>query len=306
MSLIVGTDVLIQCRYQATIFILFSDGSMMNVDPSRITGINIESMYETGKLPIFKLSLLMESTEFFKIIKDKDNVKFQIRIQKYGINLVNKKRTMVKDVINTTFGLFIDENPEDLEVELRKRKNNNQHKSENISNIVDLYLFKNEIIEGLLQPSNIIVRNTTMSSLVTHLLYQAGCRKILMAPFDNITEYSRVILPPQSIYDNIKWLDNYYGFYKTGSLIFFDSDKTYVLKYGPECTAWTRNELTDTTILISQNSKESESTSGMIQRGNQNQNYINGNAESIQYHQTIMMISLVDMIILLIMVQIRI
>lgn len=292
MSLLNDKDTLIQYRYQIRLFILFSDDSIMSIEPERVTSIEIENMYETGKLPVFKLSILVEPSDFFKIIKDKNDVQFQVRVQKYGINLKTRKKTLVKDIINDTFGLLIDENPEDLELELRKRKNDNKHKIENVTNIMDIYLFKKEIVSGISQPSNIIVRNTTLPSLVTQLLYQAGCRKVLMSPFDNITEYDRILLPPQSIYDNIKWLDNYYGFYKTGSMIFFGLDKTYVLKYGPTCTAWLSNEYTDTTILISQNAKESESSAGMVERNGECQNYINGGTASIQIINNILGIKL--------------
>lgn len=292
MSLLTNKDNLIQYRYRISLFILFSDDTIMEMEPERVVSIEIENMYETGKLPVFRLSLLVEPSDFFKIIKDKNSVKFQIRIQKYGINLKTRKKTLVKDIINDTFGLLIDENPEDLELELRKRKNDNKRKIENVTNVMNLYLFKKEIVNGISQPSNIIVRNITLPSLVTQLLYQAGCRKVLMSPFDNITEYDRILLPPQSIYDNIKWMDNYYGFYETGSMIFFGLDKTYVLKYGPTCTAWVPNEYTDTTILVSQNSKEAESSSGMIERSGESQYYINGGTSSIQIINNILGIKL--------------
>lgn len=292
MSLLSDGDVLVQYRYQILLFILFSDNTIMNVDPSKIISIDIDNSYESAKLPIFKLSILVEASDFFRIIKDKNDIKFQLRIQKYGINLKNKKKTLVKDVINETYGLYIDENPEDLEAELRKRQNDNKNKNEKTTNIMELYLFKKEIVDGIIQPSNMIIRNVTLSSLVSYLLYKAGCRKVLMSPFDNINEYDRIILPPQSIYENIKWLDSYYGFYKTGSMLYFDIDKTYLLKYGPECTAWCNNELTNTTILISQNSKESENGSGMIQRLNNNQYYINGNSSTIQIINNILGLNL--------------
>lgn len=292
MSLLNSSDTLIQYRYQISLFILFSDDSVINVDPIKVTSIEIEDSYENAKLPVFKMSVLVEASDFFRIVKDKDNVKFQIRIQKYGINLKTRKKTLVKDIINGMYGLYIDENPEDLEIELRKRKNDNKNKNEKTTNVMELYLFNKEVINGLLQPYNVIVKNTSLSSLVTHMLYQAGCRKVLMSPFDNINEYDKILLPPQSIYENIKWLDNYYGFYQTGSLLYFGLDKTYLLKYGPECTAWLPNEKTNTSILISQNSKESDSSSGMIQRINDEQDYINGGSSSIQIINNILGINL--------------
>ena len=154
-----------------------------------------------------------------------------------------------------------------------------ENRLEKLTNTIDLFLFDTELIDGLLQPSNDIVSNCSMSTLVSSLLYDAGCRKILMSPIDNVKIYDRIILPPQSIYDNIKYLDTYYGLYKTGSLLYFGLDRAYLLKYGPFNDTFEKGEYDQTTILISRSDSSEISQNGEIVREGENQNVIPKNGK---------------------------
>lgn len=285
MSLLMKGDVVTQYRYITIVKLLFSDGSIMDIDSSRITGVTIEDSYETAKLPIFKLSMIVESSTFFKIMEDRRDIKINVRIQKYHRKSKQRGKSMVRDVFNKVFGLYIDEEPEDIQRNLKKKAKvyKDENRLEKLTNTIDLFLFDTDLIDGLLQPSNDIISNCSMSTLVSSLLYNAGCRKILMSPIDNVKIYDRIILPPQSIYDNIKYLDTYYGLYKTGSLLYFGLERAYLLRYGPFNDTFEKGEYTQTTILISRSDSSEISQNGEILREGENQNYINASAATVQF-----------------------
>jgi hypothetical protein len=275
--------------------ILYSDGSVENIDSNNITGISVEDYYENSRLPIFRLSLIMEYNTIFKIIKDKNDILFQIRLQKYHCRVGTKHKSLVSDVFNKTFGIYIDETPEDLQRKIKRMSGNKSDtkKLDKMTNSMDIYLFDCDIVNGLLKSSNMIINNIDINTLVSYLLYQANCKKILMSPVDNRNIYDTIILPPQSIYENIKYLDAYYGFYKTGMLLYFGLDRSYMLRYGPYSDAVADNEYHDTTILISEKGSDDTSQNGSIIREGESTNYIAASNATVQFINNIVALDVI-------------
>lgn len=295
MSLIQSGDIVTQYRYTVYMNILYSDGSVENIDSNNITGISVEDYYENSRLPIFRLSLIMEYNTIFKIIKDKNDILFQIRLQKYHCRVGTKHKSLVSDVFNKTFGIYIDETPEDLQRKIKRMSGNKSDtkKLDKMTNSMDIYLFDCDIVNGLLKSSNMIINNIDINTLVSYLLYQANCKKILMSPVDNRNIYDTIILPPQSIYENIKYLDAYYGFYKTGMLLYFGLDRSYMLRYGPYSDAVADNEYHDTTILISEKGSDDTSQNGSIIREGESTNYIAASNATVQFINNIVALDVI-------------
>jgi hypothetical protein len=114
-----------------------------------------------------------------------------------------------------------------------------------------------------------------------------------MSPVDNRNIYDTIILPPQSIYENIKYLDAYYGFYKTGMLLYFGLDRSYMLRYGPYSDAVADNEYHDTTILISEKGSDDTSQNGSIIREGESTNYIAASNATVQFINNIVALDVI-------------
>jgi hypothetical protein len=58
------------------------------------------------------------------------------------------------------------------------------------------------------------------------------------------------LIPPQTVIKNFAFLDSYYGIFKTGSIIFFDVDYTYIIPYSGTCDVWYPGEIKETCIIV--------------------------------------------------------
>jgi hypothetical protein len=73
---------------------------------------------------------------------------------------------------------------------------------------------------------------------------------VLISPFQNATQYEELIIPPIPLYKAISYLDNKYGFYIAGSVIFYDINNLYILNAGPGCTAWRDKEYKRSVLYV--------------------------------------------------------
>ena len=71
-----------------------------------------------------------------------------------------------------------------------------------------------------------------------------------MSPFDNDKVFDNIVLPPQSIERQLKYLNNNYGFHEYGTLLFFGLMYSYVLNCNGRCTAYDDNDTKETIIYI--------------------------------------------------------
>ena len=224
MSLIVNDlDRFVKYKYAITEFYIILNGVSQQFPIEKINGFRIENYFEDASFPIFKVNLVMEPSRYFEIIQNKDNVKFKMRIQSYYTNNDSTTKSMVRDIINDVFVIFPDDSNADYEKEQKKEAGTDKDRGnlEKNQNPVELFLFQDKIVNGLRSLFNGVVHNANLSTTVAYLLQTAGAKKILMSPVDNDKVFDNIVLPPQSIERQLKYLNNNYGFHEYGTLFFF-------------------------------------------------------------------------------------
>ena len=88
-------------------FFMIIDGETHKIPVERIHSFKIENYYLEAIFPIFKVVISLESARYYAMIKNKDKVKFKIRIQTYSHNVdTPSEHSMNKDLINDTFVFF--------------------------------------------------------------------------------------------------------------------------------------------------------------------------------------------------------
>ena len=281
-NLIKDGDKLATYHYQITEFIILINGEQEKIPTERIFEWKVEHLFEQGSFPIFKLNVAIEPSQYYKILKNKKDVKFKIRAQTYyTINDNPGEKSMLRDYINDTFVFFPDDDNSDF-VEGAKTEESKKDKNEldKINNYIELFLFK-DFVTKMKSSCNYVFTNITACTAVTYLLYKNGAKKVLMSPFENTETYPQLVLPPQSVEDNIKYLNNNFGFHRKGSIIYYGLMHNYILNCKEGCTAWYKKEWKDSIIYVLDKGNTKTSQDGPFIRPKEEKYYTLIQAESV-------------------------
>jgi hypothetical protein len=101
--------------------------------------------------------------------------------------------------------------------------------------------------------------------MVGHMLTQSGHRNVLMSKFENDEIYKELLLPVNPVYKNLIYLDQYFGMYKNGAIIYYDIDLLYILNANGKLTVKRDDEWTETTFIITKIA-DSHPGNGMVRK----------------------------------------
>lgn len=296
MPFIESTDKYQKWRYVIKeFFILYSDGTKFEVLVDRVKSITINNAYETNLFPIFKVELVLATSTYYKILKDKKNVKFKIRVQKYYTEIYNTEKSLYRDWINDTYDLILDDDDYNADESLVKEKKEHDYDTiadkadeNNIiaksDNLIEFFLFKSDLVNKFNTIVNDVLSNVTVNDGIQYIATKIGLNNLLMTTPHNTKTYKELFIPPLNAKQAIKFLDTYYGLYKTGMMLYSDmiDNRTYLLDYSSKCTAYQKNELMETNILIPlKTSKYSSDLCSLYRRGNNEKYFIIGSNNSI-------------------------
>ena len=269
----------------------FSDTSSISIPTERVSQIDIEENYEEYYFPLIKLTLVLESSIYYKILKDKLNCKFNIRVDRYYQTIDSSDKSLNKIFINDSFSLIMDDGTDDMLSALDEEENKQDYKSrkasdinelDDVDNVVTFYLFKSSI-SGTKINVNKILCNANVSDAIAYLVTVGKLGKVLMSQPDNVKVYKELLIPNMSILKAFAFIDTYYGLYKSGSVIWFGIDHIYIGPFNGSGNAFKANEIQNTNIIIPKSANSEYTTSlGSLKKVNDNKsNYIVGNYSSL-------------------------
>lgn len=289
-SIVSKDDKYIEYHYTIEELILMIKEEHEDLPKERIVDFKICHYFEEATFPIFKLRLMMEPSRYYSIVKNRKDVKFKVRMQTYYTPVDSVKQSLVKDVISDTFSLFLEDDNSDYQKDLKEEAgtSNDINKLDKIGNIVEFFLFKDSFVGSLRGSFNAVLSNVNMATAVTFLLSKAGVTNVLMSPFENTKTYGNVVLPPQSIDKQIRYLNNNYGFYKEGGVVYFGLFHSYILNCKAGCTAWAKDEWKETNICILEKSNTKSTISSVIDKIKEKKYYYNASAESVSINSSTM------------------
>lgn len=260
MAIFDKNDRLLQYRYKVkTVQIIIPNENPLNIPKERLTQIDIENLYEENYFPFFHIKLVLDAEDYYKIQQHKNECKINLRIDKFYTDDTRHETSLDRIFINDSFDLILDSNTEDLLNSLKqdeskadyknmKTKNSDQLSAKN-NNAIDFYLFKSSI-NGTKTNVNKVLTNVNISDAIAYVLGNGGFKNVLMGQPDNTKIYKEFLIPPLSILKTLAFFDTYYGIYKTGSMIWFDFNYTYIIPYSGKCVAYAANELQNTSIIV--------------------------------------------------------
>ena len=278
MSLIKDTDTYMQYRYVVSEFKAMMGSEIIEFDPGKIRDLSMEKDYEHDLFPILRIVIITTQARYRHILQNKDTVKFKFRLQKYSRMLHDPNtESMKSDYINGTYVIFTDDKTPDLSENVVKLK----AKTDDVEGEylpqddyeAEFYLFREDFVKNARTLCHGIMR-CNLETAVAWLCTKAGINKLLMAKMDNRNSYDPLIIPEQSFIDCINFLDNWYGFYKNGSIIFFDFDAFYLLNYTSKTTTWKPGEVTEGIIFVLDETISEEQYSMQLIRQGDTKHYV--------------------------------
>lgn len=285
-------DQLRRYRYKIGQCVILAGGEAIALTPPNITGLMILDDYIQNVFPVFKLNLILDSSAFYKISKNKSTLKIHLTIYKYYVtgdsSGETKKTSSYEKWIDDNFCIIPDE------VEIKKDTDldmkNDLSSADTTDDInewdsaMELYLYREEVAVGMKKRLNASLRNTTLTSVITWALAESGIKNCIMSPLENGKRYDHIFVPPLPINKLLQHLDAMYGFYRCGSMIYFGAKRGYILNFRGGCTAFERGERTETCMLVPQITDiVSAVDGGSVEKGDQ-KNYIFWEYKDLEFH----------------------
>ena len=274
-------DRFLEYKYRVTEFHIVTDGNDDKFPVERIQSVKIENYYENASFPIFRITLLMEASRYYNLIKNKDKVEIIVRMQhfirKYDGERKMEEMSDLRDTFTETFVLFSDDDNADYQTDLKleANKKDDKNKLEELKNMVELFLFKKDWVTGLRSQANVIVNNADMTTTIAYLLNKAKVTNVLMSPLQNTKSYAEMVLPPQSIDKQLRYLNNNVGFHQYGTMIYFGISDGYILDCKGGCTAYRDKEWKESVFYITDTSNHISMMSNMLEKYKEERYYYN-------------------------------
>ena len=203
--------------FQVKITVLFSDSSYIDIS-EYFKKFRISFDYLNHIFPLILLQLSIPPEIILKIQNDKDDVKFEISIDKIRSDDNNTLTEIFFDSFSY-IPIKMDDSPLNISSSLLS-DNSVSYQYDNFEMILfpeKGLLLNKPIISG-------IYRNCTILDVLVSLCNKLDT-KLNIYQIDNRKTYKQIILRPGNILQNIRHLNNVYGMYTTGSNICYTLDK---------------------------------------------------------------------------------
>lgn len=286
MALVEDSDKFLTYRYEVKDFYFTLKDSKTKMKGYKLKSLIIINDYIENVFPIIQLKVSIDYDTYYKIIRNKDNVKIRIRIQKYYTLPGKSEKSLNKDYLDTSFSLILDDDDEDLYADVRKKNNVEGQDSNDLkeqANEVEFYLFKSSLVKASKKRINKILEDCNVTNAIAIVMKRMGIKDLLMSKASN-TEIYNMIIPPLKATQALAYIDTFYGIHDVGSILFFGIERSYLLRYEGRCSAWEQGEIKTTTIIIPKaGSMISENICSLKKDGDDTKYYLVGDYNTIEF-----------------------
>lgn len=252
------------CKYQVPSLIFISGEESLPMDASNILTIEKLDDYEFNIRCILKVSIRVDVRKKLWILKNKRTIVCKFELDKIGMDVDLEEYLINPEIVfNEEFSIFLSDDDESIDIAtLEARLAQNSESEVNLTsteedyfesqNQMNVYLFQRNLLNASNKTVNKVISKDTLQNMVARLLTETKHEKVLMSPFENTEIYSELLVPAYSAYKGLMYLDQYYGFYKFGALIYYDVDACYILNTNGKITAKRKDEWSETIFMITQ------------------------------------------------------
>ena len=275
------------CQYKID-GLIFMLGSK-NVKMTNTNVLSIEKIddFDFNMRSILKVSLHIDIRKKLWIIKNKSKITAKFALDIIGVDTEDEEDIIdPESVFNSQFAVYLNDEDDAVDadsmadgIEFQEGDDFQENDTEedgyfSSENSLDVYLFDKNQIASSNKPVNLVFTKANMNQMVGYILTSTKHKKVLMSPLENTKIYKELLIPSDKAYRGLIYLDQYYGFYKRGAVIFYDTDILYIINPNGKCTAWKKKEWKETTFLITSH-RDSTPGNGMVRKQKQKKYYVN-------------------------------
>ena len=281
------------CKYRVDTFVIMMGSENIQLDASNILSIEYANDYEYNIRAMVKVTLRVDIRRKMWILQNKRDIMVKFELSKIGMDLDSEEFiTNPETVWNCEFSAYFNDEDESIDTTAMEERinlnENSQFASSNIQeenyfeseNTIDLYLFSPNVINASNSKYNGVFTEDIIQNCVGRILTETNHRKVLMSPMENDEVYEELIVPALPAYKALIYLDQYYGFYETGAMIYYDIDTTYILNTNGRLTAKRDGEIPATCLYVTE-LHNSQPGNGMIRVEDSQVEYISVNDSNV-------------------------
>ena len=284
MPLVGENDKLLIYRYVPKVLSFIMDDKQINLDFSNIMAIEYINNYDTNLMNVLKLTLKLDYRKKLWLIKHRKKIKVKFEFAKFKVSPdMSATEDCEEEFINDEFTpLFVENDTSidsDLFIKLIDESMNEEDDDILQDNLltsehtIEIYLLKEDIMHSARYPVNRIFTKDTLQNIIAELLTETDHKQVIMDKFENEEEYYELLVPCLPLYKSLLYLDQYFGFYETGAVIFYDIDTLYILNAKMEDPACKDNDETHVNILVDTENYVTPGR-GMVRKDSDNEFYL--------------------------------
>lgn len=251
-------------KYQVSNLVFILGTEKIEMFHNNIISIEYLNNYEVNLRAILKVKLRIDIRKKLWILKNKRDIVCKFELSMIGMDPDVETFVTVPEIVwNQEFKIYFNDEEENIDVSvLEQRLSINEGNNFNANDIddesyfesqntLDVFLFNQNNLNSSKNICNEVFTKNTLQQCVGRLLTASKHTNVLMSKFENGEIYEELLVPANPAYKALAYLDQNYGFYKKGALIYYDIDVVYILNTTGKVTAKREDEWTNTSILVS-------------------------------------------------------
>lgn len=207
---------------------------VINLSNSDIVSISFIHNYDTATYPIVRLRIYSDLTTIQKICEHPNDI-FVRGVLNGGIYKMNQNEdsepALVKAVssINIMYNAYIETKniPSSTFDQYEDGKKKESDLNVNVKSPLELFCYNQQMIHNMKKRCNSIYKNTSIGTVLQDILHQAGIYADI-DPVTNSKKYDQILIPNMSVIQAVSFIDNFYGLYNKGGMIYGDLDKLHI------------------------------------------------------------------------------
>ena len=279
-------SIVYQCKYQVPGLMFATEDEKLVFDSSNIVRVEKHDDYDFNIRTILKVSLRIDMRKKLWIIKNKRDIVCTFEFDKIAMNTETEEFLSTPQKIwYDEFNIFLTDDDESIDITAMEQSlqlNGDQElpieagdedylESENILNV---FLFQKSLMNASNKTVNAVFTRDNIQNMAAQLLTETGHKRVLISPMENTKIYEELLVPAFPCYKALMFLDQYFGFYKTGGMIYYDVDTLYILNTNGKCRAKQQDEWPETMFIVTE-SPRSLPGNAMVIRPNEKVFYCN-------------------------------
>ena len=257
-------SIVYQCKYQVPGLMFATEDEKLVFDSSNIVRVEKHDDYDFNIRTILKVSLRIDMRKKLWIIKNKRDIVCTFEFDKIAMNTETEEFLSTPQKIwYDEFSIFLTDDDESIDITAMEQSlqlNGDQElpieagdedylESENILNV---FLFQKSLMNASNKTVNAVFTRDNIQNMAAQLLTETGHKRVLISPMENTKIYEELLVPAFPCYKALMFLDQYFGFYKTGGMIYYDVDTLYILNTNGKCRAKQQDEWPETMFIVTE------------------------------------------------------